>query len=772
MEYTDLKSKILQIKIAGLKWFAKSYALFRNRLHWAQYRIAVWGFKYRTAITISFLFLLVSVSVCFLPVIQSFVEPYFSGQNKISDLRSLLQGIGAALIGATAIAFSLVMFAMQVNVERMPHGLFFKFSSDRRILAYFGGTFLLAIAIACSSLVIDDASHVGIALLAGFWAIAAILIFVFSAFRRALFLINPIKQLEIVIRDAQKELRISGRRADVAKPLFEDSQGSEQQGDALASTEHDLPRIAYFQLNPHWTQGAKRAIDHCISFAHRYAEQGDYQVSGEALRAVAEINACYVEAKGKTFFTNVLFFSNPLTTDGFLNKTLEHLRQTVRIALKRGDERQVEQALGAFTKLVWVYVNIDYGGPYASKTHAHLAASYLSDAVQSVVPHNMPDVLMDGVRLLGQSALLFLAKGKPDEIASLVEKIALVSCTGVANEQFRPVTLAGVEEIAKLTVNLLQAKSYDIRFAAKELQRNMSLVTNLFLQVPDAPLSSIHSTYLGPYYSSASTTSLLSWLRDLANQALQAEADNENAQTVIRNIETWADGLYESQKKLLLLAVEKRSHFSFDVIHWITHVTKLLLAISEAPSCDEHTKDEIQKHARWLLFTLSSIPDDKETIAFVETFRMTENLFEVAMYAQQRGCLEFSTDTTRELLLGWAFKAGKYQTGRGILERALYALATLALVNDPHDEQVEYLKQKLTEYLGSPHAPEQDIRDRAARQIRERAATLYREGHWWSSQIEHAMSQLDEAVLRPLLEDIANTLSPGTANESIRFPHF
>lgn len=725
-----------------------------------QYRATVLAHKYRVALILLTITLLFAISINYLSAIHALVEPTFASRDKISDLRSLLQGIGAALIGATAIAFSLVMFAMQVNVERMPHGLFFKFSSDRLILFYFAGTFLLAIAVACSSLAIDHKDHAGLALLSAFWAILIIIVFIFSAFRRALFLINPIKQLENILRYAQNDLRVAGRRADIYRTLLESSQANELQQDAFISAEHDVPRIGYFHLNQYWTRGAIRSVDHCISFANRYAEQGDYEVSGEALRAIAEINASYVEAKGKTFFANV--FDNRLTTDGFINHTLEHFRQTLRVALKRSDERQIEQALGALANLVLVYSNIDYGAPYARKTHAHLAAGYLSDAVQSTLSHDMPDVLMEGIRLMGQSALVFLVMGNPNEIVTLAEKIALVSCSGAANDKFRPVTLAGVEQLTRLTMRVLHVTKYDIRRAAKELQANISLIANIYLHVPDAPLSNIHQTYLAPYYSSTSQTCFVHWLTDLANRLIQAEADNESARAIVRNIETWADRLYDPQKKLLILSIERRSQFTFDMIHWIIHVTKLLFAISRAPACNTHLKDKIQKHALWLISTLTWIPDDKDTVAFAENFSMTETLFEVALDLHHRGYLEFSQKTTREILLSWAFKAGKYKTGTGILERALYGIATLVLMNEPHDEHVEFLKRKLTEYLAGPHAPEQEILDRTAREIRKRASTLYRDGHGMS-RIEYAMSQMEGQKLRPLLEDIANMLSPRTA---------
>lgn len=219
----------------------------------------------------------------------------------------------------------------------------------------------------------------------------------------ALSLINPLQQLSIVIEDARKELQAWARRAQRAAPLLEPQETVNTAPSPLDST-HDVARTAYFQLNAYWTQDAKRAIRHAMSFARRYAEQGDYEIAGAALNVVVGINAAYVEAKGKTFYANHLFVENPLANDGFINDSLEHLRQNAQAAVARRDEQQIEQTLQTIAALVQVYLGIDYSSPIASKSHAHIAAGYLSSAVQSAVPHNMADVLLEGMRLMGRSA--------------------------------------------------------------------------------------------------------------------------------------------------------------------------------------------------------------------------------------------------------------------------------------------------------------------------------------------------------------------------------
>lgn len=739
------------------KAVARRIAALWQHTYRTQYQFGVWKLRYGNIAFHAVLLLLVSATAYLSPVLQNVLVSYYSTEPALESLRSLILNVGSALIGAAAIVTSLVLFAMQVNIERMPHGLFRRLSADRKLLGAFAVAFLLAVGVATLSTVVDQARLAQVVLAAS-WAVAFILISFMYAYRRALVLINPLQQLGILIQDTRKELRTWARRAQRAMPLLERDE-SESATSSPSDSTHDLARTAFFQINNRWTDGTKRAVRHAMSFARRYAEQGDYEVSGAALNAVVGINAAYIESKGKTFYANNPFVENPFSSDGFINDTLERLRQNSQSGIARGDEQQIEQTLQAMAALVRVYLGIDYSSPYASKSHAQLAAGYLASAVQSVVPHGMADVLLEGQRLMGQSAQYLLHHGDPNDIAPLSEKIALIACTGCAREDYRPVTMEGMAQLANLTFDLLRSGSRDIHFAVGEVRRDVALVAKLFLNVPDTPLSNSHSTFLGSYYSSTSMQSLRSRLTALANAIIEAPPDNTDAKSVIRNIERWADGLYQTEKELLLEAVKAKSHFAFDMIHWITGVTEILLAVSNALACDHHSREELRKHARWLIATLTWIPDDKDSVTFVENFQMTETLLESAVDARNRGCDEIAKEIG-DVLLSWTFKGGKYQTGWGILERGLCGLAAFALLGE--DEQVLKLRKAVITHLSGEGAPSQEIRDRAARGIVQRSVSLYRDGHW-SSRIDMAVARADHQKLRPLLEEIAGLLSPGTA---------
>jgi hypothetical protein len=213
---------------------------------------------------------------------------------------------------------------------------------------------------------------------------------------------------------------------------------------------------------------------------------------------------------------------------------------------------------------------------------------------------------------------------------------------------------------------------------------------------------------------------------------------------------------------VLLVVIEKKSDFAFDILHWIAHVTKLLVFVSRVPAADNYAKEELQKHAIWLISVLSCIPDNKDTISFIESFGVTELLFEVALDAMAQESDKVST-SARNVLLSWAFKAGRHDVDWAVLERSMYALATLALWKDEM-ALVVWLKAELAKRLNTQEAPEQEMRDDAARELRRHAATLD-SLELESSRIHQAMCQIDQTKMQPLLQEIADLLSPNTAGE-------
>jgi hypothetical protein len=311
-----------------------------------------------------------------------------------------------------------------------------------------------------------------------------------------------------------------------------------------------------------------------------------------------------------------------------------------------------------------------------------------------------------------------------------------------------------VKQLASMTFELLRSKSWEVRYAIEDVRADVKLIAKMYLDIPDSSLTRVHSTSLAPYYSGTRNDTLMARLAELANALSNAESGDEAAQRVVGHISEWADGLYQTEKELLLLAIEKRSQFTFDLVHWIVHITKLLLAVSCSDVCGDHHRDKLRESANRLICVLSWIPDDEETIKYIQTFRIADNIFESAVDAHSRGC-DTEALEIRDLLFNWTRKVGKYQTGWASLEIACFGLACLNLILELPDEK---LFTNIDEYISKEDAPTFDIRSRFASDLHKEAdkyRSRYGHGH-----IDMAMVNADQSRLGTLLHGIADHLCP------------
>lgn len=726
----------------------------------------LWQMFYRTKNIVShsvskhriwfeFTILILAILLCwfFYSDIDGAIGVFFNDKTQVENLQTVFLSIGGALLGATAIAFSLIMFAMQVNVERMPFGLFKSFSSDFSLLSFFGITFILAISVTLLSFVPDKSWATVTILLASSFVIL-ILALLLKAYKRALNLISPIQQLRFISQDAERNLNLWLRMSVRARPIIVRNAEAEESKASFSS--HDIPRFTYFKLNAGWDQNTRNNISHCISYTKRFAEVGDHEVSRVALEALVKINAKYIQIKGKTFFNNNPLLENPYSSDGVFNFTLENLRQCLQIAVSREDEQHIEQLLYTFKHLCELYSLIDYSNPNdSSKSHANLAASYLISGVEDVVPKAMTDVLMEGVRLIGEAANIIAVRGDVNDTSILVEKLTLISSIGALEKKHSPLLAVGIRQISSLTFNLLCSEEYDIKFAVEKIRTNLKAVATLLLhQKETSTLSTEHKHGLSPYYSSTTTDSLTAALTNLTNNVCNASESDEQAKNIIQHIEQWSGGLYDTDKEILLLAVEKKSSLTFDIVHWITHITKLLLVLSNARVCEIHDRDGLRHNAIFLISVFSFLPDSEENAKYLEHYQLSEYLFEVAVTAHKNECIDIAIKI-RNLLLDWTFKAGKYETGWGTLEHCCYGLACLNIILQVDND---ILYSLISREVSKEEAPSPAIRARAASKIREKIEG-YRRGSNLR-QIDAAMASLDQERLRTILLGVADRLSP------------
>ncbi|MEP8851752.1 hypothetical protein ABKU49_18945 [Enterobacter hormaechei] len=737
-----------------LQTYNRYYAKLLFKLVQVQAFLTQWINSHKRILIAGAIILLLFFSSLFLmPYKQSF-ELYFDDVNLLSSLRTLLGGIGAALIGATAIVFSLIVFSMQTNIERMPHGLFKKFGSDLLLLGSFLGSFVIAILVASMSLIPNNKLAV-YAIFLCVWGVLAVLILFLYAYRRALKLINPITQLTLMYNSVRKDLVKWDRLATRAKDIMVNNDAEQSKNEKTNERLLDTKRFIFLKDNHGWEKTAVQAINYCISYAKRYAELGDYDVSDYSFDRIMHINATYCSVKRGTYIEN-----NPLlniidNSDAFINLSLEHLRQTMQTALARGDEKLATSTLRGMSALYGVYLSIEYTGRGRSKHHAMLAAGYISSAVESVISHNMADVMMEGVRLMGRNCVMALRYSNASDIIGTVQKISLFSAASLKNTLLQPVTLTAFSQFSDINLQLIIKGDLNSGFAMENLQNSISQAAMVFLHTDDTVMDSRHSYTLGPYYSVASNGGFIQQFKGLVNYLIDTKIDGDSPDNIVRNIEVWASKLFQSQKEVLLVAAQRRSFFIYDLIYWDVMVCQVLLILSESELCDEHHSEKLKKHSVWLIATLSWLPEEQEVVTFVNNGSFIDSIFEAAMMGLTLNSPDFY-GMCKKILEGWVKKTAKHMSTRSGFEEALKSLVALTVREGTVDAEYKLL-EKVENILSEIKSPSKELREITARHLLRNAKTYrYRAGFY--SPIDIFLSQCDADSIASLFTKIAEIL--------------
>ncbi len=737
----------LDARVASIKRY---YAKFRlnliNLKHGLQY-----GWSANQGKTELFIWLIaLTILALAAKLAHSRLLPYLSIEKFVDTLRATALQLGASLLGATAIVASLVLFAMQVNVERLPHGLFRRLSADKRLLTIFAVSFVASILVACLPLITPIERTQ--------WAIAAavlltlvVLRLFLAAYRRSLKLINPVEQLRIVIGDVNAALNTWSDQVNWAVATLP-SPAAERPPNPLIDSTLDTRRAAFMLKNDWGGVVVRRGLDHCIAVNGRTASQGDYQVADAALTALVSINTAYIQAKGKTFFAQNGFIEVPFAADPVINHSLEQLKRQFRFAVGRRDEEHVDMLLKAYGALAILYTEIDYGRPEADPWHAHLAIGYLKSDIRSTIPQNLPDSLMQGVRVLGRCAIVLLRRGVANEIVSIVNELGPIGAAMIVREDHRPVAVTAMDQLAEITLHMINTGVWDPGYAFEEIGHSVKMVATVAMAQPSNGFKSVPTYVLGPYFS-FQDTSLSSRLKKLTNALLNCPAEDESAKKCIANLHEWAKRTQPIAKDILILAIEERSKFTFDILHWVGDIVEVLLAAATAPVVNQHFGSELREQAeRWAL-ALSWIPDDAESIDCASTWSATSVMFAIAGAARKWNSKEVY-EATQRTLLRWALRPARRANAWHDVEQAMLASLAVALKSSDDPDLVAFVT-RLKRALQAEHLPPADLLDGTAQGLI-RCIDDYDNDHLRTEGWDHILKASDPEKRRQLLSDVAS----------------
>ena len=341
-------------------------------------------------------------------------------------------------------------------------------------------------------------------------------------------------------------------------------------------------------------------------------------------------------------------------------------------------------------------------------------------------------------------------------MTTVAEKIASIAVSGLTNKDYEPVTMAGVKNLSHLVIDLIRLEDQNIDYALYCVRRHIHTIAKLSLAEPDMSLLSTHRRILESYYSALNATSFTALFMELVAVVVAAEEDDTSANDILRNIVRWADGCAHLEKEILLAAIRVGSQFTFDMIHWIGDMAQGLLAVSKSRVCDSHTESRLQMHASAMMSILTWVPDDRESVRLAENNKLTDVIFEVGMYARQRGCERMSREIANILLL-WAFRAGTLGVASPTFEEATcgYVLLIVHGEDFDHERDLADISRRIRD---DDKLDDDLLRSTATRlraRVRRTASTNY-----LLSPIDRAMSMVDrEDPVLDVLDEVAELLT-------------
>ena len=267
----------------------QTYYTFKNNL--AKLKTSK---NYPVIFNISIIFLCFSFGLLILFKSKDNFASIFFEREVFLQFKSILLGIGGSLIGATSIAFTFLIFSLQNNLDKLPHGLFRKAGVDSRLVFYYLTSVMLAISICFISL-FPDYRYVMVMISMLFLSVGTILIMFILAFKRTLLIVNPVFHIGSAFKSVVKNHKMWETAFKRSEALIEINE---------VSSTHNYKKIQYLTLFPNWSKPTIDGIKHSILLARAFKAKGDLEVCEQALFNVLNINLDYIRTKYQRWHNN------------------------------------------------------------------------------------------------------------------------------------------------------------------------------------------------------------------------------------------------------------------------------------------------------------------------------------------------------------------------------------------------------------------------------------------------------------------------------------
>ncbi|ELB1500468.1 hypothetical protein QPP81_003653 [Vibrio alginolyticus] len=566
--------------------------------------------------------ILALIAVCICLNISLANSYQFNPLIDTDHVSSLLLTIGGALIGFTAIVFSLLLFSLQTNIQRLRYLDFHKFSTDKKIFTRLLFCFLIAITIAGSSLV-KDQNISGQTLVIAVWLILLFIVLLYHSYKRALTLVNPIEQIHLILSYSSKQhnkwdkaieraLVINNRRSE-SEPLKEQS-------------DIDGLRYAHVSAYPEQKQIPINAVDSLCVMAKTYADLNDINIAKTSLNSILQITRQYIEFRKNTFIDTDPFVTPDMSSELVFNNTFEQLRQLSAIAIASRNEQLIGFITETFARLATLFAHFNHIRNFQLQHQTSLAIQYLKSHIDLSMQLNNTDLMFNDAKVIGELGLN-LIKSKSTENLEVVDTLLFNYGQHSLVKQDPAVIGAVMDQYSRLTLFLLFSQS-DTKMICEKITNSIKELgkLNSFIK----KFQWLNLGYLSGYYG-CNPKSLMGLLFAQVNGLDISNAEHQKIKLrLISNILDWLDTSYRNRLEQFEYDQQNGCPTFQALTGWSIEMIKLLINLAQNLE-DGRLKDDSYASIEKELNLLLSIVDDNAVFRNVSTFYHIDNIFLVLM---------------------------------------------------------------------------------------------------------------------------------------------
>ena len=304
--------------------------------------------------------------------------------------------VGAALIGLIAVVFTLSLFVIQQVSDRAVPGLLREYAADGRTKLIYALLSIAAVASLGSSLILTARHPVAVVGIVASSTILSLLL-LRALFERVAFLCDPGNIILHIWTSANGELR---RLDKVQRELIRfnpDLVRANSRPDASPDVVSVATATLYKRF-PFLTRKLPQSLRHFHSLLRHFASEQQYDLLGDAVKAIADILGKYIALRGSSLVmaNSVTYMMDyDLGYDPVLVASLEVFGSLLRVSIEAHDTEASKEIIGGLQKIAASTINSpSLWAPQGENPSTALILGYMSSAAKQSVARGHQDSML------------------------------------------------------------------------------------------------------------------------------------------------------------------------------------------------------------------------------------------------------------------------------------------------------------------------------------------------------------------------------------------